>query len=320
MKAVELSRFGEALGVVDKPLPEPAKNQVRVRMLLSPIHNHDLMIVKGVYGTLPTLPAVPGTEAVGIVDALGEGVTGVQVGQRVTGNGAGTWAEYYLAEAPFLTAVPENLDNETACQLMSMPLSAKMILADLDVKEGDWIIQNAGNGLVGKLVSRFGKKRGINVISLVRRDDAVAELAQHGVDTVVSTEAPDWRDRVKEMTGGAPIIRALDSVGGEAAGDLLDLLGDGGELVNFGALSAKSIKVSPSQLLFRGLRLRGFWAAKPSLSRETVLALRKELLDEAAAGELHLPVERQFSLDEIGDAVQASQTPGRKGKIVLAAR
>ena len=92
MKSVTFETFGSpgrVLRVVDRPMPEPGPGQVRVRMVLSPIHNHDLMIVTGHYGYKPELPHVPGTEALGVVDKLGERVTGLSVGQRVTGGFAG---------------------------------------------------------------------------------------------------------------------------------------------------------------------------------------------------------------------------------------
>src|SRR3978361_2400525 len=98
MRSVIFEQFGEpakVLTLTERPMPEPGPGQVRVRMVLSPIHNHDLMIIAGKYGYKPPLPAVPGTEAVGVVEALGEGVTNLKVGQRVCGGGSQMWAEYF---------------------------------------------------------------------------------------------------------------------------------------------------------------------------------------------------------------------------------
>src|SRR5690606_2510434 len=114
--------------------PKPGPGQVLVRMVLAPIHNHDLMTIAGQYSFKPELPAVPGTEAVGIVEELGEGVTNFQVGQRIAGGARGTWAEYYLADAKRSVPVPDSVDDETACQLVSMPLSARMLLESLNLQ------------------------------------------------------------------------------------------------------------------------------------------------------------------------------------------
>src|SRR4051794_22475548 len=102
MKSVVFDTFGspgKVLRTIERPLPEPGPGQVRVKLVLAPIHNHDLMIVTGHYGFKPELPHFPGTEALGVVDKLGEGVTNLTVGQRVTGGGTSTWSEFYLASA-----------------------------------------------------------------------------------------------------------------------------------------------------------------------------------------------------------------------------
>ncbi len=182
-------------------------------MVLSPIHNHDLMTIAGQYGFKPSLPAVPGTEAVGVVEALGDGVTHLKVGQRVAGGAEGTWAEYYLAPAARVVPVPDSVDDETACQLVSMPLSAKMLLETLDVGAGDWIALNAANGAVGKLVSQYGAEKGVRVLGLVRRAAAVDEMKALGFADVVATEAEGWQDQAKAITGGAPIVRGIESLG-----------------------------------------------------------------------------------------------------------
>src|SRR6218665_2940152 len=208
MRSVSYSQFGDAtkvLELVEREIPQPGPGQVRIRLVLSPIHNHDLMTIMGVYGVKPDLPSVPGTEAVGVVDALGEGVSNLKLGQRVTGGVSGAWADYYLGDAARLIPVPDSVDDATACQLISMPLSAKMILADLNVKAGDWIIQNAANGAVGKLLNQFAGEAGVHVVNLVRREAGVAEMKALGIGNVVSTSAPDWRDQVKAITNGAPI-------------------------------------------------------------------------------------------------------------------
>ena len=198
MRSVVYESFGhpeEVLRVAERLRPEPGPGQVRVRMVLSPIHNHDLMTAAGSYGIRPPLPAVGGTEAVGVVEALGKGVSHLQVGQRVAGGAQATWADYYLAEAARVVPVPDAVSDETACQLIAMPLSAKMILAELGLKPGDWLVQNAGNGAVGRLVAQFGAEQGIHVLSLVRRDAAVEELKALGIDTVISTESSRWAER-----------------------------------------------------------------------------------------------------------------------------
>ncbi|RYE60303.1 MAG: alcohol dehydrogenase, partial [Hyphomicrobiales bacterium] len=204
MKSAVYSQFGtpeKVLEVQEVAQPQPGPGQVLIKMVLSPIHNHDLMTIAGLYGFKPELPAVPGTEAVGVVEALGEGVTHLKVGQRVAGGGEKTWAEYYLGAAARLVPVPDSVSNETASQLVSMPLSAKMLLDTLEVNSGDWIAINAANGAVGKLLTQYAAEKGVKVLGLVRRDAAVAEMAALGFKDVVATEGEGWQEKVKAITG-----------------------------------------------------------------------------------------------------------------------
>jgi NADPH2:quinone reductase len=162
MRALIHNEFGdpaEVLAVETVATPEPGSGEVRVRTLLSPIHNHDLWTIRGTYGFKPELPARAGTEAVGVVDALGEGVTGLEIGQRVaTGGTFGVWAEYFIAKAAGLIPVGDAISDEVAAQLVSMPFSAISLLDTLDLAEGDWLVQNAANGAVGRLVAQLAAR------------------------------------------------------------------------------------------------------------------------------------------------------------------
>ena len=248
MRAVihhELGEPADVLGVEEVDTPTPGPGEVRLRVLLSPIHNHDLWTVRGTYGYKPELPARAGTEAVGVVEELGEGVEGLTVGQRVaTGGTFGVWAEQVVAKAAGLIPVADGLSDEVASQLVSMPFSAISLLHSLDLKAGDWIVQNTANGAVGRMVAQIAKARGIHVIGLVRRQSAVAELAEQGIDNVVSTDVEGWRDAALALADGARIVAGVDSVGGSASNDVLSLLSENGTLVIFGSMGAGKLELS----------------------------------------------------------------------------
>lgn len=323
MRAIVQHKFGDpakVLTVEERPLPEPGPGQVRVRTLLSPIHNHDLWTARGTYGFKPELPARAGTEALGVVEALGEGVESPAVGQRVvTGGTFGVWAEAFVANAAGLIPVPDALSDETAAQLVAMPFSALSLLDSLDVEPGDWVLQNAANGAVGRLLAQFGATRGVNVLGLVRRDADVEELAAAGIGNTVSTGRDDWRDTVAELTGGAPIIAAVDSIGGESSGDLLHLLAEGGTLVSFGAMASDTMSISSGDVIFKQATVKGFWGSKVSaaMPAEKRGALFGELIQAAVGGGITLPVAGTYAFDDIADAVHASGRQGRVGKVLL---
>ena len=322
MRSATHDSFGDPAAVLklaDGPTPEPGPGQVRIRVILSPIHNHDLWTVRGSYGYKPTLPAIGGSEAVGVVDALGDGVAGLRLGQRVAAAGLrGSWAEYALAPAAGLVPLPDSITDEQGAQLIAMPFSAITLLGFLGVGPGDWFVQNAANGAVGKAVAMLARARGIHALNLVRRDAAVAEMQDLGLDAL-STEGADWPDRVRAATGGAPIRAAVDSIGGKAAGALLSLLADEGLLVSFGSMTGGAMEISSGDLIFKQAVVRGFWGAKVSAAMppEERARLMGELIGLVADGALILPVGGIFGLDRIGDAVRASLAPGKAGKILL---
>lgn len=320
MKIATYSEFGtpeKVLQTREVDRPQPGPGEVLVKMVLSPVHNHDLMTIAGLYGFKPELPAVPGTEAVGVVEALGDGVTHLKVGQRVAGGGDKTWAEYYLGNAARLVPVPDSVSDETACQLVSMPLSSKMLLDTLEVKSGDWIAINAANGAVGKLLTQYAAEKGVKVLGLVRRDAAVAEMAALGFKDVVATETDGWQDKVKSITGGAPIIRGIESLGGDGAEQLSRILADGAQLISFGAMTGRPLKIPAGELLFRNITVKGFWGAKPPVKPERIGVLLGELVADAASGKLVLEIEAAYSIDDVAKAAAASGEPGRKGKIAI---
>lgn len=323
MRALIHPVFGdpeEVLTLEERPLPEPGPGQVRLRILLSPIHNHDLWTIRGTYGFKPELPAASGTEAVGIVDALGEGVENLAVGQRVaTGGTFGAWAEFVVAGAAGLIPVPEALSDESAAQLVSMPFSTISLLQFLDVREGDWIVQNAANGAVGRMLAQLGAARGVNVLGLVRRTAGVEELAAQGVGNVVATDQGDWRDQVARLTGGAPIVAGVDSVGGSAAGDVLSLLAENGTLVAFGAMQSPIMEIASGDVIFKQATVKGFWGSKviQTMDAATRGALFTELVQRVVDGTLTLPVAGVFDAADAADAVRASAEPGRIGKVLL---
>jgi NADPH2:quinone reductase len=323
MRSAMYHRFGEpadVLAAADSPVPEPGPGEVRVRMRLAPIHNHDLFTVRGQYGWKPALPAIGGSEGFGVVDALGEGVEGIAIGQRVTAaSGQGTWAEYFVAAARMLVPVPDAIEDATAAQLVAMPLSALMLLESLDVQPGQWIVQNAASGAVGKTLAMLAAARGVHVLSLVRRVEGIAEMQALGIGNVLCTAADGWREQARAVLGTEGARAAVDSVGGQASAQLAALLGEDAVLVSFGSMSGEPMVIPSGDVIFRHLTVRGFWGSKVSreMPAERKRALLAELIQRAQGGELRLPVDGIYGLERIAEAAAASLRPGRGGKVLL---
>lgn len=322
MRSAIFSQFGDpskVLSLDDRPVPQPGRGQIRVKTGLGAIHNHDLLTIRGEYGMKPELPAAAGTEAMGMVDAVGEGVSHLRIGQRVAASGQGTWADYYLASAASAVPLPDSIGDAAGAQLVSMPLSALTLLDFVGVEKGGWIIQNAANGAVGKALAMFAAERGIRVLNLVRRAEAVAELADLGIEDVVSTSQEGWRDTVKALTGGASIQAGIDAVGGSSSGDLLSVLGENGLLVSFGLMSGQPMQLPAGDMVFKQAVVKGFWLAKiaPAMAPEKLQAMVGEIVSAAAAGKLPLDVAEIVPLERIAEAADAAAQPGRKGKVLV---
>ncbi|TNB49269.1 zinc-binding dehydrogenase [Martelella lutilitoris] len=324
MLAVIHDTFGEPADVLvarETATPVPGSGQVLVRMKLSPIHNHDLWTIRGNYGYKPELPgAIGGSEALGVIEKVGADVDQAMVGKRVAVAGVhGSWAEFFIAPAGSVLPLPDEISDEDGAQLIAMPFSAISLLETLRAKKGDWIIQTAANGAVGKLMTTLAKSHGINLVSLVRRKEAVKELHDLGIGNVFSTADEDWKDEVRALIGEDGATSAIDSVGGDTAADLVDLLGVDGELVVFGTATGAPMPLSSGTLIMKHITVRGFWGSR--VSKEMDDEKRKTLIGElvalAAKGELQLETDEIFPLQKAADAASAALKPGRKGKVML---
>ena len=323
MRSATYNEFGrptDVLSLGDRPIPEPKANEVRVKTVLASIHNHDLLTIRGKYGFKPTMPAIGGSEAVGIIDAVGSEVKNLTVGQRVAAASVqATWAEYFVAPEHMIFPIPDSLEDEMAAQLIAMPLSALMLLEFLEVERGQWIIHNAANGAVGKSLAMLAAARGIHTINVVRSSDAIEELAALNIKHNVNTDDADWKEQVKTIIGDDKISAAVDSVGGEDSGDLLSLLGHYGTFAVFGAMSGKPMVLNSTHMIFKQATIKGFWGSKLSqeMSVETKQRLVDELIERAVNGQLKLPTEATFDLADVLDAVDGKLQAGKNGKVLL---
>ena len=300
--------------------PPLAAGQALVAMLASPINPSDVLTLTGDYGRLPPLPAIGGNEGVGRITALGEGVTGLSVGQSVLlPIGAGTWVTHLVTDARRLVPLPEGADAQQLSMLTVNPATASLLLSEfVPLAAGDWVIQNVANSGVGGYLVQLAKRRGLRTVNLVRRSSAVAAVQADGGD-VVLVDGDDIDQRVKDATGGAAIQLAIDAVGGAATDRLARCLAEGGTLVNYGMMSGEPCQVAPASFVFRDITLKGFWLAKwfRDASREAQRALYAELTQLVASGALHARIHATYPVARIQDAVAAANAGERDGKILV---
>jgi len=324
MRAAIHNTFGDPIQLmhmVDTTTPDPSPGQVLVKMIMSPIHNHDLWTIRGEYGYKPDLPtAIGGSEAVGMITDVGAGVDEALIGQRISvASVHGTWAEYFVAPANGVMPLPEAISDTLGAQLVAMPFSAISLLETLNVAEGDWIVQTAANGAVGKIMAVLAKSRGGKLLNLVRRPEAVDELKAMGMEHVLSTSDEGWKQAAKAIIGEEGARAAIDSVGGSIATDLTEFLGDEGQLVIFGTATGTPLTLNSGLMIFKHLTVKGFWASKvgAEMGIESRTRLMTELVGLALSGELALADGGIYPLEDVTAAMIAAATPGRLGKVML---
>ena len=328
MKAVVFDKFGEpgqVLRLAEVPVPEPGPGQVRVKMIASPVNPSDLLVVRGRYGVLPVLPATPGFEGVGVVDAVGPGAN--LLGRLVRGkrvcvinSAGGNWAEYAVIPSRQARPVPADLPDEQVAAFFVNPCTVlAMVRHVLRVPKGAWLLQSAAGSELGKMVIRLGKHDGFRTINLVRREESAAELKALGADAVVCTADGSIRDQVRAIVGKEGVRFGLDPVGGETGTAMLGTLADEGLLLVYGSLSEKPIAVESRQLIARRIVVRGFWLGHfmRSQSIPSSLALFREVGRLIRAGVLSSTIGKSFGIDAIHDAARAAEAAGRSGKTLL---
>ena len=326
MQAAVIEKFGEPVDVLkvrDLPVPEPKHGQLRVRMLAAPLNPSDLMVVRGSYAKLPTLPATPGFEGVGIVEKSGGGLYGkLLVGKRVAvlNSETGSWAEQAVINARQAVPLSASLSVEQAATFFVNPATAYIMTRKvLRVPQGEWLLQTAAASALGKMVIRLAKSTGFRTINVVRRREQVAELQQLGADVVLVESEGDLREQVLKQTGGKGVNYAIDPVGGATASAVVRCLGPGGRLLLFGTLSQDPVSFSPRTLMSVGASVEGFWLGNWMAQQNIVSKLRlmKTLARLILSGELSSEISETFPLAQVADAVRAAEKPRRGGKVLL---
>ena len=323
MKQVVLERYGapaDAVRCVEAPDPgAPAPGEVVFDVRAFPINPADLSMCRGTYRLRPPLPAGIGAECVGRVTAVGDRVAHVKAGDLVINLQRENWTQRRRVAADDVIPVPPGLDRLQAAMLRINPPTARLLLTDLvELRPGDWIIQNVANSAVGRFVIRLARGRGVRTVNVVRREALGAELAPLGADVCV-VDGPDLADRVKAATGGASIRLGLDAVSGQATARISTCVGERGVVCNYGSMSGEDPVMPRSKLIGEGQSLVGFilGRALAPRSRAQVRAIYAELAEQVRAGLLTAPVEQIYPIEEIRAAVAHAEQGGRRGKILV---
>lgn len=325
MRAVVFDQCGEPESVLelrDMPKPVLGRGEVLVRMLASPVNPSDLMFIRGEYGLKPNLPATPGFEGVGVVEASGGGLLGrLRKGKRVAvvNDRRGNWSEWTVTSARLVIPVPEDMPDEQAASFFVNPATALVMTKHvLRIPRGAWLLQTAAGSELGKMVIRLGRLHGFRTVNVVRREEQIDELKKLGADHVLASEGSSFVDRVAEITGGG-VKFAIDPVGGATGTAAAMCLAPGGRMLAYGALSGEPYSIHPRFLITGSKRIEGFWLTDWARSQSviTMLKLFRQMRALIGSGVLATDVAETYPLDRVREAVAHASRPGRGGKIQL---
>ena len=301
-------------------MAEMGSREVLVEMKYAPINPADINIIEGKYASLPELPFIPGNEGVGTVSQIGSDVDTIRPGQNVICPfHTGFWCEAYIANQDTLIPLPCGLAAEQGSMLAVNPPTAWLLLNEfVALNPGDWIIQNAANSAVGRLIIQIADIHGIHTINVVRRKELVPELKALG-GTIVITDEEQFSKDIRDLTDGALVKLGLNATGGTCALEIAKSLASGSPLVTYGAMSRSPLQISNALLIFRDIRFRGFWRTKwfNDNSRRKIRELFTQLIKLSLHNGLTVPIEHCYALTEVHAAVRHAQRSKRSGKILL---
>jgi NADPH2:quinone reductase len=320
MKAIVVSEFGgpEALTLAEVPVRAPDAGEVRVKVAVSGVNFVDVYHRTGLY-KLP-LPLTVGSEAAGVVDAVGPGVTDCAVGDRVVyAMVRGSYAEYAIVPASKVVRIPAGVSFEQAAAVILQGMTAHYLThSTFPLKTGDTCLVHAAAGGTGGLTTQMAKRAGARVLGTVSSDEKEAIARAAGVDDIIRYTEHDFAVEARRLTGGRGVDVVYDGVGRNTWEKSLDALRPRGLLVLFGYASGPVTCIDPAQLNAKG----SLFVTRPGLAhyiatREELLWRATDVMDMVAARQLQLSIGEVLPL---ADAAQAHRLlEGRRtiGKLLL---
>ena len=320
MKAIQFTQTGgpEVLTLIDQPTPSPKTGDVLVRHTAIGINYIDTYHRTGLYPV--PLPFVPGSEGAGVIEKLGEGVTGLTVGQRVAYvMQPGAYADYTTVSADKLVPIPDGMTDQQAAAVMLQGMTAHYLaFTTYPIRPGDTVLVHAGAGGVGLLLTQIARMRGARVITTVSTEEKAQLSRENGADEVILYTQTDFAAEVKKLTGGQGVHAVYDSVGKSTFEGSLDSLKPLGTMVSFGNASGPVPPFAPAILNTKG----SLMFTRPSLAH--YILTRAALLERSTAlfnwvdeGKLTLHIHPPYALADAAQAHRDLEGRGTTGKLLL---
>ncbi len=317
MRAFQLQNIGQSAQITTASKPTPKAGEVLIKIKACGLNFADLLMVKGTYQDIPALPFTLGVEPAGFVEALGEGVTQLNVGDRVVVyHGHGGLAEFGCFPADQCNLMPDNMSfTDAAGFLVAYGTSHLALDHRAKLKAGETLLVLGAAGGIGLTAVEIGKRMGATVIACARGAEKLAVAAKAGADHLIDSDTQDLRAVVKSL-GGADVV--YDPIGGDLFKAALRACNPEARIIPVGFASGEVPQIPANILLVKNLDVIGFyWGGYLKFAPKVLHDSLDTLLGWYAAGELHPHVSHTLPLERTNEALELLRTRKSTGKVVV---
>ncbi len=314
----------EVLKIEELPLVEPGVNEVRLKVEAIGLNRAEVMFRQGHYLENPVFPSRLGYEAAGIIDAIGPGTTGLQIGDRVSTIPSfsigtyGVYGESAVVPAYAVAHYPENLSPVEGTAIWMQYLTAFGALIEFGhLQRDDTVLITAASSSVGLAAIQIVKSVGATAIAITRGADKKSFLMGAGADHVVVTNEQDLVESVMSLTAGKGVNMVFDPVAGPLLGELAGASAPGATIFEYGALSAEPTTFPLFAALAKGLTVRGYTLFEIVKNAESLARGKQFIYSGLKTGELKPIIDRTFPLESIVEAHKYMESNQQQGKIVV---
>lgn len=320
-KAIRIHAYGgpDVMSYDDITIGNPGPGQVRLRQTAIGVNYIDIYQRTGAY-QLPSLPHSIGMEGAGVVEALGEGVTTLKVGDRVAyaAMPPGAYAEVRLAPASHMVKLPESIDDRTAASIMLQGMTARYLLRQTHrVKKGDWVLVHAAAGGMGLFLCQWAAHLGARVIGTTSTPEKAALARKNGCEFPILYTSEDFATRVKEITQGRGVDVVYDGVGKDVFLKSIESLAIRGHEVLFGAASGAPDPFSPAILGAKSASVTRPTLFHYTAARRDLLANSRELFGVIASGAVRIQPPKAYALKDAAKAHEDLTGRRTTGSLIL---
>jgi len=317
MRAFQLVSSGEPATLVEIDRPDPAPDEIRLKIEACGLNFGDLLMIKGTYQERPDLPFTLGMEPAGVVDAVGEDVTNLKPGDRVAVyHGHGGLAEYGCFPAANCNLLPDNMTTTVGAGFLVAYGTSHLALEHrARLKAGETLLVLGAAGGIGLTAVEIGKRMGATVIACARGQDKLKIAASAGADHLIDSDTEDLRGEVKSL-GGADVV--YDPVGGDLFKAALRACNPEARIIPLGFASGQVPQIPANILLVKNLDVIGYyWGGYLKFAPEVLHDSLDTLLEWYAAGELHPHISHTLPLEQANEALELLRSRKSTGKVVV---